>query len=61
MAKQELKNFTALHMQALNRERIDCRMWELKQDFPSTFIIRNRINGEYKIIEKRAIPNRFGS
>ena len=61
MAKKEEKTFTPLHMQAMSRERMDHRMWELKQDFPSTFIIRHRISGEYKSIEKRVIPNRLGS
>ena len=61
MAKKEEKTFTPLHIQARSRERLDHRMWELKQDFARTFIIRHRTSGEYKSIEKRVIPNRLGS
>ena len=55
------KDYTEVHLQAMRREGLDHRMWDLKCDFPSQFLIQHRITREYRMIPKRAIPKRFGS
>ena len=54
------KDYQEIHLQAMRREGLDHRMWEFKRDYPSQFLIQHRTNREYRMIQKRAIPNRFG-
>lgn len=32
-------------------------MWEVRQDLPSSLIIRNKITGEFRLIDKRKLPS----
>lgn len=55
MAKN--KTFTQEDRQALSRARLDWRIWVPLQQLPNSMIIKHRITGEVKMIEKRHIPN----
>lgn len=32
-------------------------MWEVRQDLPNSMIIRNKITGEFRLIDKKQIPS----
>lgn len=51
-----VKNYCVVHLKAMAREKLDHRMWDFKMDFPSQFMIKHRITGEYRIIPKQGLP-----
>lgn len=51
-----VKNYDEVHLKAMEREKLDHRMWDFKMDFPSQFMIQHRITKEYRMIPKRAVP-----
>lgn len=55
------KAFTVAQERVLIKHRLNSHEWELKQEFPSSMIIRHRVTGEYRSIEKHPIPKRLGS
>ena len=51
MAKDK-KVLTDEHKQILRRHNLNPQCWELRQDMPNSMIIKHRITGEFKVIEK---------
>lgn len=49
----EKKNFTDEHKRILKRHELQPHCWELKQDLPGSLIIKHRITGEFKVIDKK--------
>lgn len=55
MAKN--KSFTQEEKRALSIAQLDWRLWEPLQQLPNSMIIRHRLTGDVKVIEKRRIPS----
>ena len=51
-----IKIYDKVHLKAMEREKLDHRMWDFKMDFPSQFLIQHRITREYRMIPKRGLP-----
>lgn len=55
MAK--IKKFSEAEKAVLSAKKLDWRYYEPLQLLPGSMIIKHRITGEVKLIEKRQIPN----
>ena len=55
MAKAKI--FTQEEKRALSVAGLDWRLWVPLQQLPNSIIVKHRITGEVKLIEKRHIPN----
>lgn len=51
MAKSKV--FSKEQQEILRRKGIRWQLWEPVQDLPNSMIIRQKITGEFKVIEKR--------
>ena len=51
------KIFTETDKQILRAKKLDWRFYEPLQLLPGTMIIKHKITGDVKLIERRKIPN----
>lgn len=48
-----LRRLTAAHKELLSREGFrDIPLWQLLRELPNTIIIKHRLTGEIKVVEK---------
>ena len=51
-AKMQVKRLTAAQKKLLSAQGINHALWQLLDELPNTIIIKHRITGEIKVVEK---------
>lgn len=55
------KAFSTEFKALLKQHKLHWIRWELRQDLPQCVIIRDRVTGEFKMLEKSQNPKRLGN
>lgn len=56
MAKRK-KPITEAQKEVMRYHGLSPNLWEVQQDLPNCMIVRHRITGDFRVIEKNKIPS----